>query len=46
MSERDLLVEGRYAQDESRRFIKGNIVKGMLPPVARSGLSGAFKLIE
>ena len=28
-----------YAQDESRRFIKGNIVKGALPPVQRSGLS-------
>ena len=28
-----------YAQDESRRFIKGNIVKGALPPVQRTGLS-------
>ena len=27
-----------YAQDESRRFIKGN-VKGALPPVQRTGLS-------
>ena len=28
-----------YAQDESRRFVKGNIVKGALPPVQRTGLS-------
>ena len=28
-----------YAQDESRRFIKGNVVKGALPPVQRTGLS-------
>eukprot|EP01046_Picozoa_sp_COSAG06_P026976 COSAG06_NODE_2354_length_7021_cov_10.485264_2_plen_200_part_00 len=26
-----------YAEDETRRFIKGNIVKGALPPVSRPG---------
>ena len=33
-----------YAEDETRRFIKGNIVKGALPPVSRPGPGSPSKV--